>query len=206
MLCCETIKDGPEHQVDQGGYSSPSKRTSLRRRVFSQRPRSGQRSFHRTPSRDIAAQCLAGQRMLLTHLFRVDSPTPKPHAIYGRGRPLVVAILTAQRRNLLVYHVATSYLLLRKHCSKETGTKRGQAQISKVAFVGFASFGRWVIGNPCSLCLWERICGYVQRGISARAAGRFAAECHKKGWSSPNAIRRRFASCGCDRSYTGWRS
>ena len=44
--------------------------------------------------------------------------------------------------------------------------------ILNCAFVCFTSFGRWVMGKPYSSDLRQRICAYVARGHSARAAGR----------------------------------
>ncbi|AGI69890.1 hypothetical protein OAN307_c45330 [Octadecabacter antarcticus 307] len=61
-----------------------------------------------------------------THLSSIQSPTPKSDETCGRVKPLLIAMRTASRRNLSVYPVAIPFLIHRKHCLKETGTKTAQ--------------------------------------------------------------------------------
>ena len=64
--------------------------------------------------------------MVWTHLFSVESQTPKSNETCGRVKPLQIVPRTASRRNSSVYLFAIPYLRQSKHCSKETGTKPRQ--------------------------------------------------------------------------------
>jgi len=91
-------------------YSQPSSRrsrTSLRRRLF---------SFSTSScGPDIKSSCWC----FWTHLFNVESPTPKSDATLGRVSPLLCAMRTASRLNSSVYLIEPPRVYRRVKLSKD---------------------------------------------------------------------------------------
>ena len=67
----------------------------------------------------------------LTHLFRVEKPTPRSSATWRCESPLVSAIRTASLRNSSVLPVLMAHLLCRTICAQRSGTKPRQVQFGQ---------------------------------------------------------------------------
>src|SRR5690554_3598730 len=94
--------------------------SSLRMR-FSRRSR----SFSRASSRS-SGDTTSVSRCAVTHLFSVESPTPKSSATCRRVSPLVSAIRTASLRNSSVRFSPIVSLLCCSKCYQRSGTKTRQ--------------------------------------------------------------------------------
>src|SRR5690606_1795876 len=97
--------------------------SSLRRR-FSRRSR----SFSRASSRS-SGDTTSVSRCAFSHLFSVESPTPKSSATCRRVSPLVSAIRTASLRNSSVLPVPIVRLLCCTLCYQRSGTKPRQVHV-----------------------------------------------------------------------------
>ncbi len=80
------------------------------------------RSFSRASSRS-SAEITSVPRCALTHLFKVEKPTPRSSATWCRESPLVSAIRTAYLRNSFVLPVPMVHLLCCTICDQRSGTK-----------------------------------------------------------------------------------
>src|SRR5690554_6952741 len=98
--------------------------SSLRMR-FSRRSR----SFSRASSR-ASGETTSVSRCAVTHLFSVESPTPKSSATCRRVSPLVSAIRTASLRNSSVLPLPIVRLLCCSKCYQRSGIKPRQVQTS----------------------------------------------------------------------------
>ena len=162
MPYCAIIVNRLKKRLDQDGYSSRSRRTSLRRRVFSfSTSPCGHRHCHSDQWRSnsiIRSSCSLSGHCYAMPCWATDvaericsASTAQPPNLMKAGpplssilrincwavvNPLVVAIRTASPRNSSVYLFAIPYLLHSKHCSKETGTK--PRQVHFVSIIPFA--------------------------------------------------------------------
>jgi len=75
-----------------------------------------------------SAEITAVPRCALTHLFKVEKPTPRSSATWRRESPLVSAIRTASLRNSSVLPVLMVHPLCCTICDQRSGTKPGQVQ------------------------------------------------------------------------------
>ena len=142
MPCYAIIENGLKKQLDQDGYSSRSRRTSLRSLVFSfstsscgpdiRSPCSFSGHHFAIPCQAMAASeptCSVSKGQH-PNLMKPAAATfiDTAYRLRATVKPLLIAMRTASRRNSSVYLVAIPYLLHSKHCSKETRTKPRQDQ------------------------------------------------------------------------------